>query len=136
MKTAVVFYSWTGHTRARAEARVQKENAELFEVKDAQRPGALKAYTAGCFDAMRMKRTPTQPLTAPLGEYDRIIVMAPVWAGHPAPAINTVFDTLPSGKEVVIVMVSGGGRSGCRSKVQALVESKGCKLAGYEDVRG
>ena len=136
MKTAVVFYSWSGHTRALAEARAKKENAELFEVKDEHRPGALKAFTSGCFASMRMKRVPTQPFTAPLKEYDRIIIMSPVWAWHPAPAILTAFDTLPSGKEVVVVLVSGGGKSACQEKIQALVESKSCKLAGFEDIRG
>lgn len=135
MKTAIVFYSWSGHTAQLAKARAEKEGAALYEIKDKSRPGALGAYTAGCFAAMRMKRTPTLPFTAPLGEYDRIIIMAPVWAGHPAPAVNTVFDALPDGKEVAVCMVSGGGKSGCREKVQALVDSKGCKLAGYEDIR-
>ena len=136
MKTAVVYYSWSGHTRTLAEARAKKESAELFEVKDETKPGALKAFTAGCFASMRMKRTPTQPFKAPLGEYYRIIIMSPVWAWHPAPAILTAFDALPSGKEVVVVLVSGGGKSACMEKVQALVEFMGCKLAGYEDVRG
>ncbi len=136
MKTALVFYSWSGHTRTLATARAQKENAELFEIKDAQRPGALKAFTAGCFASMRMKRVPTQPFTAPLGEYGRIVIMSPVWAGHPAPAINTAFDALPAGKEVVVCLVSGGGKSACREKIQALVEEKGCTLVGYEDIRG
>ena len=136
MKTVVVFYSWSGHTGKIAQARAKKESAQLYEIKDKNKPGTLKAYTAGCFAAMRMKRTPTLPLTAPLAEYDRIIIMAPVWAGHPAPAINTVFDALPAGKEVFVCMVSASGKSGCRDKVQELVRSKGCKMMGCEDIKG
>ena len=135
MKTAVIFYSWSGRTEQLAKARAAKEDAQLYEIKDKNKPRALKVYTAGCFAAMRMKRTPIQPLTVPLDEYDKIIVMAPVWAGHPAPAINTVFDMLPSGKEVEICMVSASGKSSCRDKVEALVHGKGCKLIGYEDIQ-
>jgi hypothetical protein len=62
--------------------------------------------------------------------------MAPVWAGHPAPAINTVFDALPVGKEVAVVLVSGSGKSLCRKKVRAIVRGKGCQLVGYKDIRG
>jgi len=136
MKTIVVFYSWSGHTEQLAKACAEKEGAQLYEIKDKQKPGTLKAYTIGCFAAMRMKRTPTLPFEAPLGEYDRIIIMAPVWAGHPAPAVNTVFDALSSGKEVMVCMVSGSGKSGCKDKVQALIRGMGCKLIGYEDIKG
>lgn len=135
MKTAVIFYSWSGRTEQLAKARAEKEDAKLYEIKDKNKSGALKAYTAGCFAAMRMKRTPILPLTISLSDYDRIVIMAPIWAGHPAPAINAVFDALPSGKEVTVCMVSGGGKSGCREKIQALVSGKGCKLAIYEDIK-
>jgi len=136
VKTIVVFYSWSGHTKLLAEARAEKEGAELYEIKDHQRPGTLKAYTVCCYAAMRMKRTPTQRFTAPLGKYDHIIIMAPVWAFNPAPAINTVFDALPSGKEVTVCMVSGSGRSGCREKLEALIKNKDCILTAYEDIKG
>lgn len=136
MKTAVIYYSWSGHTGAIAKSRAEKEGAGLFEIKDEARPGTLKAYTIGGFQAMRMKRTPVLPFTAPLEEFDRVIIMAPVWAGYPAPAINTVFDALPSGKKVTVCLVSGSGRSGCREKITALVNSKGCELAGFEDIKG
>jgi hypothetical protein len=136
MKTAVIYYSWSGHTRKLAEARARKETATLFEVKDARKPAALKAFTAGCYASMRMKRVPVQPFTAPLGKYERIVIMAPVWVWHPAPAILAAFDTLPPGKEVAVCLVSGGGKSACRKQIQALVESKGCKLTEYEDIRG
>lgn len=136
MRTAVVFYSWSGHTKQIAKVRAEKEGAQLYEIKDRQRPGTLKAFTTGAFAAIRMKRTPTTPFAAPLDDYDRIIIMAPVWGGHPAPAINAVFDALPSDKEITVCMVSGSGKSGCQEKIQALICGKGCELIGYEDIKG
>lgn len=136
MKKVVVFYSWSGKTEKLAKAYAEKIDAHLYEINDKRKPGTLKAYTLCCFAAMKMKRTPTLPLQAPLEEYDHIVIMAPVWAGHPAPAINTVFDTLPAGKEVEVRLVSGGGSSSCREKVESLVRSKGCKLMEFEDIKG
>ena len=136
MKTALIFYSWSGHTAQLAKARAEKEDAQIFEVKDASRPGALKAYTAGCFAAMRMKRTPVMPFSAPLGDYERIIIMAPVWAGHPAPAVNSVFDMLPSGKEVEVLLVSGSGSCKAGEKIRAVLEARGCKLMKLENIKG
>jgi hypothetical protein len=138
MKTAVVYYSWSGHTRLHAQARAKSEGAELYEIKDEKKPNALKAFTVGAFAAMGMKRTRTQPFTAPLGEFKHIIIMAPVWAGHPAPAINTVFNALPTGKEVTVCMVSGSGRSSSssRAKIEALITERGCTLTEFEDIKG
>lgn len=85
MKTAVVFYSWSGHTSEKAKALAKKEQAKLFEIKDTKKPNPLAAYTLRCFAALRMKRTPTSPFTAPFKDFDRIVFMAPVWAGHLRP---------------------------------------------------
>lgn len=101
----------------------------------AEKRGAFLIYTAGSLTAMRMKRTEPLPLKAPLDDFDRVIIMAPVWAGNPAPAIHTVFDALPSGKEVVVCMVSGSGSCKCQDKVQALVESKGCHIVTFENTK-
>ncbi len=135
MKTAVVFYSWSGNTRRMARAYARKTGAILFEVKDKYRHNTLGAYLIGCFEAALGLRTPTRPFDAPLGDFERIIIMAPVWAAHPAPAINTVFDALPEGREVAVCLVSGSGHSGCRKLVREKVESKGCKFIGFKDLR-
>ena len=136
MKTAVIYYSWSGHTAQLAKTRAEKEEAQLIEVKDMNRPGTLKAYTAGCFAAMRMKQTAIMPLATSLGDFEKIIIMAPVWAGHPAPAVNNIFDMLPRGKAIEVIMVSGSGSCGCKEKVQALITAKGCKMTAFENIKG
>lgn len=135
MKTLVIYYSYTGHTRKLAAELAGKEGADLYEVLDAKRPGVLKAYTAGCVAALRMKRAAIRPITVELDSYDTIIVMSPIWAGHPAPAINSVLDRLPAGKTVRFRMVSASGGSGCRDKVLTLAREKGC-TAEFEDIKG
>ena len=136
MKTALIYYSWSGHTAKYAKERAEKENAEIFAVSEKNKPGKLKAYTWGCFSAMRMKSAEIIPLTAALEDYDKIIIMAPVWAGHPAPAINAVFDLLPAGKEIDMLLISASGNSSCEEKVRQLIESKECKLVNFENIKG
>ena len=135
MKTAVIYYSWSGHTAQLAKTCAEKEGAQLIEVKDMNRPGTLKAYTAGCFAAMRMKRTDIMPLPTSLGDYEKIIVMTPVWAGHPAPAVNSIFDMLPREKNIEVIMVSRTGSCGCKEKMQALITAKSCKMTAFENVK-
>lgn len=135
MKKLILYYSWSGTCRKHAESRTDKEGADLIEVRDIRKPGALKAYTAGCLNAMKMKPGAIEPIDANLESYDAIAVVGPVWAGHPAPAVTAALNMLPAGKDVVVAMISGSGKSGAREKVQSLVESRGSTLTKYQDIK-
>lgn len=135
MKTLVLFYSYTGHTKARAQSLAEEESADLAEIKDVRRPGKLKAYTAGCLASRGGKVWPIQPLSLDWEAYDRLILLSPVWAGRPTPAVNALLEQLPSGKSVSVKMVSGGGQSGCKSRMEAALQAKGCTLESFEDFK-
>ncbi len=139
-KIAVLYYSYTGSTRKLAQdlARALTESGrevELFEVKDQKRPAAIKAYTAGCFNARRMHPAKVQPIGANLAVCDAIVLLAPIWWGHPAPPFNNMVAALPQGKKVEVWAVSASGTSAAKEKVAAGVEKQGCTLGRYRDVK-
>ena len=78
MKTLVMYYSYTGHSKTRAHSLAKKESADIAEINETKRPGKLKAYSAGCFAAISGKSWPIQPLGVDLAAYDRIILFSPV----------------------------------------------------------
>lgn len=133
--TVIIYYSYTGSTKLLAEQAAARLDADLICLRDRVRPGTLKAYTAGCLAAMRMKRWPIEPVPAKLSEYSKIVIYAPVWAGCPAPAANNVFDWLPEGKDVEITLVSASGKSDAQEKICAEVEKRGCRLAALETIK-
>jgi menaquinone-dependent protoporphyrinogen IX oxidase len=135
METLVIYYSYTGNTRRIARQVAEELGAESFEIKDVAKPGKFKAYTWGCYKALRMQKMPAQPIGVNLGLYDKIIILAPVWAGHPAPQILSVFDLLPSGKEISFHAVSATGKSGGKDKVLLALAQKGCKAIEYQDIK-
>lgn len=136
MKTLIISYSYTGKTKALAARMAEAENAELREVRDPKRPSVLKAYVLGSFAAMRMKSWPSEWDSSGLADYERIILMAPIWAGHPAPQINSVIAVLPPDIQVEFIVVSAGGDSGCKDKVEAAVKDRGCSLTDFKNVKG
>ena len=85
MKTLVIFYSYSGKTKAIAEKLATLESADIAEIKDVKRPGKLKSYTAGILASIKGKAWPIQPLGVSFAEYDRLILFAPVWADNPPP---------------------------------------------------
>jgi flavodoxin len=135
MRTLVIYYSYSGNTKAIAEKLAAKESADIAEIKDVKRPGKLKAYTAGCVKSMRGTAWPIQPLGMDLARYDRLILLAPVWANNPPPTFNAVLELLPKGKSVVIKMLSASGKSNCKARLEAAVKAKGSTLEGFEDIK-
>ncbi len=61
------------------------------------------------YRASNQKKTKIQPIKSQLDNYEKIIIMSPVWSALPVPAINSAIDYLPAGKNVELIMVSGGG---------------------------
>lgn len=135
MQTLVIFYSYTGNTRRLARKAAEMENADLFEVKIRRTHGKLHTYVIGSLAALRRKTVPIEPITADLKRYDRFIVMGPIWAGYPAPAVNSMLDALPSGKSVEVRMVSASGESRAKDAVLASLAQKGTQSAKYQDIK-
>ena len=135
MKTLVLYYSYTGHTKKLAEGLAAKESVDIAEIKAVKRPGVLKAFTAGCFAALGGRSWPIQPLDTNMAAYDRLILLIPVWAGNPPPAINALLEQLPEGKSIDIKMVSASGESKCRERLEAAIKSKGSTLKSFENVK-
>ena len=84
---------------------------------------------------MRGKAWPIQSLEADLASYDRIILLSPVWAGNPPPAVHAVLQQIPIGKTILVKMVSGSGKCGCKDLVKNIIESKKGTLESFEDIK-
>ena len=135
MKTLLIFYSYTGHTKALAQTLAALEAADIVEIKDTVSLSKKKAHFSGGFAAMRNKAWPIQPLTVDLSAYDRLILMSPVWGSKPTPAVNMLLEQLPEGKSVFVKMVSGSGHSSCKKRLEAVIRAKGSTLEGFEDIK-
>jgi flavodoxin len=135
MKTLVIYYSYTGHTKRLAEDIAAMENAEIAEIKPIRRPGNLKAYTMGCFDSLRGKSWTIHSLEANMEDYDRLIFLIPVWAGNPPPFVNSVLEQLPEGKTFAVKMISSSGESKCKKRIKEKIKAKGGILESFEDIK-
>ena len=134
MKTLVIYYSYTGVTYKAARRLADELKADLVEVQTQRRPNAIGAYVSGSFAAMRQKGALVLPLPNMTG-YDKIIIMGPIWAGYPAPAVNNIIAALPAGKQVELRMVSSSGQSRARDVVIERVEKTGCTVTGHMDIK-
>ena len=112
----------------------EKETADIYEIKEKKSRNIFSAYVFGCFQAMKQKKSDIEPIDIDLQLYDRIIVMAPIWASFPAPAINNVIEILPTGKEIEFIAVSASGSSKSE-KVKDDIQNKVGKAIDYKDIK-
>lgn len=134
MKTAVVFYSYSGNTN-----RIAHMMIDFLKSKDEEaipiRIRPLKEETnfiMQCRDAFLAKKPELYQTLLDLKDYDRIIIGSPVWAFKPAPSINTYLDKCSSlaGKRAVCFVTygSGAGKDKTLASMKKTVESKGANV--------
>jgi hypothetical protein len=127
MATAILFYSLTGKTKTLAERAAAETGAGLFEIREVKKRNGFTAFFPGVFQAGGLKRTAIEPLGADLASYDEIVIMGPIWAGNPAPAVNSAIGLLPEGKTVSLICTSGRGGYDL-PKTAALIAERGCTV--------
>ena len=115
MKTAVVYFSWSGNTRFAAETIAKKTSADLFEIK------AEKTYNSDfgkCCDEAKPEcygktLRPIKPIEGlDLAKYDLVFVGSPNWWGTMAPPVRTWVTQSKAalkGKTVCLFQTHGGG---------------------------
>jgi len=135
MKTIILYYSLLGSTRTLAMKKAEEYGADIEEIIQTKKYNLFTSYVVGAFKSMRRKPVPIHPLQADLEGYERIVIMSPVWAACPAPAINSVFQLLPAGKKVELIMLSeGSGSAKTAKQTMEIVTASGCEVIGYIDV--
>ena len=135
MNQLVVYYSYSGTTRKIAEELAKKESADIFEIKDIKPLGKLKAYTAGIIASIKGKAWQIKPLDIDISKYEKIVLLAPVWANNPPPAFNAMLEYLPLGIQIDIKMVSMSGKSKCKDRLESVIKNKGSMLESFEDIK-
>jgi flavodoxin len=132
MKTLILFYSRSGNTKAIALKKSEELGCDIEEIFDVQKPSILSAV----FGARKRKKVKIVPIKSNLDDYEKIIIMSPVWAAHPVPAINQVIECLPANKKIEVIMVSaGGGTMKSTEETKKLIAMRNCEVVGYIDLK-
>jgi flavodoxin len=130
MKTAVVYYSLDGNCALVAEELKARLNADLISLhtKDEKKRGKMGKFFWGGGMVFFHKKPPLKPYTFDASAYDLIILGVPVWAGSPAPPIQTFISKAGiTGKKIALFVCHGGGKGKAVKKFKSL-------LAGNEIV--
>jgi flavodoxin len=114
MKSAVMFYSYTGNCRNISNYIAKTLNIDTIElVEESPRKGLL-GNMRGVVQALTNTRIPLlDGKWQDLSEYSTIYIVFPIWASNVNPAVNTFIEfTNLTGKKVHIISVQGNKNIG------------------------
>jgi len=137
MKTIIMYYSLKGSSKKEAEKTAnQNMGAVLCEVTEKRKRNMFSAFIPGCPQSMNRKKSEINSIPYQMENYDKIILIAPIWGGFPAPAFNAMVELLPNGKDVEVVLCSAGGETPKSMEgTKQIIRDKGCNLIEYRDVK-
>ncbi|GMO21443.1 MAG: flavodoxin [Termitinemataceae bacterium] len=114
MKTLIVYYSYDGNSALIASELGDLLGADIVRVEtvdDKKRMGFSK-YVWGGAQVFSKALPDLKPYTVNLEQYDLIVLGTPVWAGAPAPAMNSFLNKAKiNGKNIALFICHMGGKA-------------------------
>lgn len=135
MYTLVTYYSFSGRTHYEAKRMAEAVEGELYEVREQKRRTMFSALFLGVSQARKRKFVVVEPFAINMNEYDRVIIMCPIWGGCPAPAFNSIVRELVKGQEVQIVLTSDSGKARDLDEIKRRVELQGVKVTDIRVIK-
>jgi len=135
MDTLVVYYSRTGSTRTVATALAHGVEGTLRELVDANpRTNMFAAVMAALFHRSARLVDPDYDVA----RYETVVLMTPVWAGNPTPAVNAFVRAVNlTGKKVLIVALGASGENlATSSRLEKMVRERGGQVIGVHHIHG
>jgi hypothetical protein len=88
MHSLVIYYSFSGNTRAVAERAARDLGADIAEVRSARYEAAGFRFLRAAFDSWRGRLPAIEITGGHPEEYDFVLLMGPVWVGHAATPVR------------------------------------------------
>ncbi len=141
MNLAILFYSFSGNTKAAVEY-IKKGWEEkgsfcrLFQLKPRKE---TTSFLGQCFRAARKQVAEIELADLDITSYELILFASPVWALTYTPALRGVVEKLKlKDKKAAIVLTygSGAGKERARKELQQDLEAKGAKVVFSALLRG
>jgi len=132
MKSAIIYYSYSGNTKKVAKILTESLNLQSEAAETELKPtDESKSFFKQCRRAFSHTRAKIEPVNLDLSDYDLICFGSPVWAFGPAPAMNTYLDNCTglNGKDIILFTTygSGTGNERCLNYMQEILAKKGAR---------
>lgn len=109
MRSLVVYHSHSGNTRRAAERVAQDLGADVIEVRSTRYGAGAISYIRAAFDSWRGRLPDIEAVGGSPEQYDFVMLMGPVWAGHASTPLRAYLARNRSKfKRAAFVLTCGG----------------------------
>jgi hypothetical protein len=109
MRSLVVYHSHSGNTRRVAERVGQDLGADMIEVRSTRYGPGVVSYVRAAFDSWRGRLPEIEVSGGSPEQYDFVMLLAPVWAGHASTPLRAYLAQNRSKfKRAAFVLTCGG----------------------------
>jgi len=141
MKVAIIFYSFSGNTKAACSLLKNKlaKEAEvaLIELKPKKEP---RAFLSQCREAFLKKEPSLDNVDFDLSSYDFCIFSSPVWAFTYAPALRSYFKMVKGITDkkcfCFLTFGSGAGSQKALGELESVLKVKGGRILFSKNLSG
>jgi hypothetical protein len=111
MTTLVLYYSLSGTTRGVAHDVAQALDADQAAIRCPRYRAGAFGYALAGFDSLRghLPAITLEPAVS-LGDYDRVVLGAPIWTSYLATPVRAALQKLPGWPRHVSLFVTAGGQ--------------------------
>jgi flavodoxin len=136
MKICIIYHSESGNTRHVAQHIASAFDAQLIEICDTASYIRLTRFFVLCKMARGEEKTPIEPESVDVSEYDLVVFGSPVWAFRPTPVIHAAIDGLKGcmGKPAVAFSTHGGRPGQTDETFKKWIEGRGMVLVAVTNI--
>ncbi len=137
MKVLIVYYSWTSNTKTVAEAVSAVTGGSLRPLREKHTRHKGSGFLGAAFGALTGARSALENPDYDTGEYETVFIGTPVWAMHPAPAINSFLrNTSLQNKSVYLFTTNASGKpQRALDSLSKKIRKKGGTLIGSFSIK-
>lgn len=106
MSTSIIYFSRSGKTKSVADELGQQLKSNIYPVTDDKNWQGIFGYIKGGFYASSNKPV-NITIDSKAFDAEKLIILTPLWAGGPAPAIRTLLKDYPH-KDITVVFTNDG----------------------------
>ncbi len=117
-KALVAYYSWTGHTRAIAEAIGAELDADVEQICEVRPRSGWIAYFRSAWEVLQNRPTPIKVTDKDPFAYDLVVLGTPVWAGRMSSPMRSYIVQQRAKFARVALFCTEGGANGDKALAQ------------------
>ncbi|MFG5383544.1 hypothetical protein [Yoonia sp. R2-816] len=122
-KTAIVYYSKSGHSRRAAELLADILDTDLHQLKTTRYRTPFLSYLRAGLDSLRLAKPSLAHPLPELKRYDALVIRGPIWTSYPAAPLRSYFQQVQHLPATLGLLLTYGDHSP-PEKAYALVEQE------------